>query len=147
MATFKFEGIDKYQALLNDLGAKATGCIKRAVFVGSDVVINQIRRNLEGINHKDTGSLLKSLGLQKMTDKNGFISTKVGWTAGGEDYDSKGTPNALKAAALESGVSGKNYPKTHFISRAVKAATAPANERMSKQLDHDIEAINKKYGG
>lgn len=143
MAKFEFVGIDKYQAMLGDLGKKSKGVVKRAVYVGAEEVADRIKQSLRATGHSDTGALLDSMSLDTMKDKNGYIYTKISWVG----YDSKHTPNALKAAALESGVSGKAYPKTHFISRAVKAASASANERMSKQLDHDIEAINKKYGG
>lgn len=143
MANFEFIGIDRYQAFLSDLGAKSKGVIKRAVYVGAEVVADKIRDNLESTGHRDSGDLLRSLTLTKMQTENGYIYTKISWSG----YDYKKTPNALKAAALESGVSGKNYPKTHFISNAVKWASAKANEAMGAQLDHDLEAISNKYGG
>ena len=150
MAKFEMVGLDKYQAFLSDLGKKSTGVIKRAVYVGGGEVADQIRRNLIATGHTDTGQLLKSLTTDKMQNDGGYIYTKISWTGYSEYKTKNGTrkvPNALKAAALESGVSGKAYPKTHFISRAVRAATVPASEKMSAQLDRDIENMQNKYGG
>lgn len=137
MAKFEFVGIDKYQALLGNLGAKSKGVIKRAVYVGAELLADKIKPNLRSTGHSDTGALVNSMSLDRMKDSNGYIYTKISWVG----YDEKHTPNAVKAAALESGVSGKNYPKTHFISNAVKWAVNPASDAMSKQLDADINKM------
>ena len=74
MAKFEFLGIDKYQAMLGDLGAKAEGVCKRAVYVGAEQVADQIKQNLRATGHTDTGQLIESMSLDTMK-KRAVIST------------------------------------------------------------------------
>lgn len=136
MAKFKFEGIDEYVTTLGRIGGKqAEKVIKYAVFPGAGVVADAIRANLDP-SHRDTGDLAKSISLATMRNDNGYINTKIMFA----DYDSKGVPNAIKAAALESGTS-RGQKATHFISKAIKGATDKAIAEMSKALDEKIDQI------
>lgn len=136
MAKFKFEGIDKYVDSLEKLGGKNTeSVLKYAVYPGAAVVANAIRAEIES-NHKDTGDLAASLTLTPMRNDNGFINTKVSF--GG--YDSRGVPNAVKAAALESGTS-RGQKATHFITKTVKSVSEKATDEMSKALDEKIKEL------
>lgn len=135
MAKFKFTGIEEYTASLEKIGGKnAVGVLKYAVYPGAAVVANSIRSALEG--HRDTGDLQKSLTLATMRNDDGYVNTKVAFAG----YDSKGTPNAIKAAALESGTS-RGQKATHVISHAVKGSTEKAIAEMSKALDQKIGQI------
>lgn len=139
MAKFIFDGIDKYTESLQRIGGKnAIGVLKYAVYPGAKVVADAIRQELE-IGHRKTGELARSLTLTAMQNKSGYIYTKISFTG----YDLKGTPNMIKAAALESGTS-RGQKATHFMSRTVKNVSNRAVEEMSKALD---EKIGKIMGG
>ena len=135
MAKFKFTGIEAYTDSLEKIGGKnARSVLKYAVYPGAKVVADAVRSATE--QHKDTGDLAKSLTLASMIDDNGYINTKLMFAG----YDRKGVPNAIKAAALESGTS-RGQKGTHFISHAVKAVESKAVEAMSKALDEKIGKI------
>ena len=136
MAKFKFEGLDEYVTALGRIGGKqASKIIKYAVYPGAGMVADAIRASVDP-NHIKTGDLAKSITLATMRNDNGYINTKIMFA----DYDSKGVPNAIKAAALESGTS-RGQKGTHFISHAVKAVESKAVEAMSKALDEKIGKI------
>lgn len=135
MAKFKFTGIEEYTASLEKIGGKnAVGVLKYAVYPGAAVVADSIRSALQG--HRDTGDLQDSLTLATMRNDDGYVNTKVTFAG----YDRKGTPNAIKAAALESGTS-RGQKATHAISHAVKGSTERAISEMSKALDEKIGQI------
>lgn len=137
MAKFKFEGIDKYIDSLEKIGPKgAEGIIKYAVYPGAAVVADAIRSEI-ATNHHGYGDLENSLTLSTMRNENGYINTKITFAG----YDRKGTPNAIKAAVLESGRSDNTIQATHFISKTVKSVTDRAISEMSKALDQKIEEI------
>ena len=135
MAKFKFEGIEQYTETLSRIGGKnAEGVLKYAVYPGASIVADAIRAAAE--QHRDTGELINSISLVTMRNDNGYVNTKVVFAG----YDSKGTPNAIKAAALESGTS-RGQTATHFISKAVKGAKDSAVSAMSKALDEKLGQI------
>lgn len=137
MAKFKFEGMDEYITTLGRIGGKqAEKIIKYAVYPGAGLVADAIRAAVDP-SHKKTGDLADSLTLATMRNDNGFINTKLMF----DGYDRKGVPNAIKAAALESGTSDDRQSATHFISKAVKGAQKRAIEAMSKALDEKLEQI------
>lgn len=136
MAKFKFEGMDEYITTLGRIGAKqAEKIIKYAVYPGAGLVADAIRSAIEP-EHVDSGDLASSLTLATMRNDNGYINTKIMF----DGYDSKGVPNAIKAAALESGTS-RGQRGTHFISKAVKSVESRAVEAMSNALDEKIGQI------
>lgn len=135
MAKFKFTGIEAYTESLEKIGGKnARSILKYAVYPGAGIVADAIRASANA--HKDTGDLVNSLALSTMRDDDGYVNTKIEFAG----YDRKGVPNAIKAAALESGTS-RGQKGTHFISQAVKSAQNKAVEAMSKALDEKIGQI------
>lgn len=135
MAKFKFTGIDHYTESLEKLGDRKAGVIKYAVYPGAKIVADAIRAEIES-NHMESGDLAASMALSKMQNDNGYIFTRVNFA----DYDRRGVPNAMKAAALESGTS-RGQKATHFISRTVKSVSERAIGEMSKALDEKIGQI------
>ena len=136
MAKFKFEGMDDYITTLGRIGGKqAEKILKYAVFPGAGVIADAIRANIDP-EHVETGDLASSISLVSIRNDNGYINTKIIFAG----YDSKGVPNAIKAAALESGTS-RGQKGTHFISHTVKAVQSKAVEAMSKALDEKIGQI------
>lgn len=135
MAKFQFRGIEEYTESLERIGGQnATKVLKYAVYPGASVIADAIRAAAE--RYKDTGELLSSISIAKMRNDNGYVNTKITFAG----YDQKGVPNALKAAALESGTS-RGQKATHFISKATKGATDRAINEMSKALDEKLEQI------
>lgn len=135
MAKIDFSGIDEYVSLLEKVGNKnALSSIKYAVYPGAAVVADAIRAELEANHGNGSGDLAGSLTLADMRNDEGYINTKVTFAG----YDSKGTPNALKAAALESGTS-RGQDATHFISKTVKSVKERAISEMSKALDEKLK--------
>lgn len=135
MAKFKFEGIEDYTASLEKIGGKNTEkVLKYAVYPGAAVIADEVRKSAE--QYKDTGDLLASLTLTPMRNDDGYVNTLLMFPG----YDSKGTPNPLKANALESGTS-RGQKATHFISNSVKRAKERAINEMSKALDEKIGQI------
>ena len=136
MAKFKFEGMDEYITTLGRIGGKqAEKIIKYAVYPGASLVADAIRAAADP-EHRRTGDLANSITLATMRNDDGYINTKVMFA----DYDSKGVPNAIKAAALESGTS-QGQKGTHFISHAVKRVQNKAVKAMSDALDEKIGQI------
>lgn len=136
MAKFKFEGIEEYTASLEKIGGEnAERVLKYAVYPGAGVVADALRAEIE-TNHHGYGDLEDSLGLAKMRNDSGYVNTKVVFAG----YDRKRVPNAVKAAALESGTS-RGQPATHFISKTVKSVKERAINEMSKALDQKIGQI------
>ena len=136
MAKFKFEGMDEYITTLGRIGGKqARSILKYAVYPGAGLAADAIRASLDPA-HKDTGDLARSLTLAKIIDDHGYVNTKIMFA----DYDSKGVPNAIKAAALESGTS-RGQKGTHFISHTIKSVKSSVIEAMSKALDEKIGQI------
>lgn len=135
MAKFRFEGIEQYVTTLGRIGGKqAEKVLKYAVYPGAGIIADSIRSALA--SHRDTGDLMDSLTLATMRNDNGYINTKIMF----DGYDSKGVPNAIKAAALESGTS-RGQPATHVISKAVNGSRDKAIEAMSKALDEKLGQI------
>lgn len=129
MATISFKGIDEYSKRIASLGASAEGICKYVVYDAAGIVIEAIKANTP----VDSGDLRESVALAPFRNDNGFINTKIEWAG----YDSNGTPNALKAAVLESGRSNKN--KVPFIRPAVNSARKAAEASMAAALDRELE--------
>lgn len=154
MAHISFTGIDEYFDKLNQLGDKATGLCKRAVYDGAAVVADAIRAEVQSLpttDHDETpqgvfsyekDGLLAGLGIAKMKDDGGVISTRVDFDGYNRMKSKKypnGHPNSMIARAINSGTSKR--PKNPFMSRAASKAKARANAAMSKRMDADIDEI------
>lgn len=127
------KGLEKYQARLAKLGAAADGICKAAVYEGAAIIADAVRANTPA----DTGDLRDSIGLSKMKNENGYINTKLGF----DGYDRKGVPNALKAAAIESGTS--KMKKKPFVRPTVLANADRAEARMAQVVEEMIKNTMK----
>lgn len=134
MATISFDGIDEYGKKIAALGKASEGVCKYAIYDAAGIVADAIRDNTP----VDTGNLRDSVSLSPMRDEDGFIYTKVYF--GG--YDDKGTPNMLKARAIESGTS--KLPKKPFVRPAVNRVKQAAQFSMEMNLTKKIEEIMKE---
>ena len=138
MATFKFEGIDKYQKQLSELGRHTDGIIKYAVYDAAGMVCDAIKDNCPESGDKRTqGDLKRSIGLSDFKNDDGYIYTQVMFSG----YDRKGTPLDLVARVLESGKSTKR--KHAFIRPAVDKVKRAAEFAIEKALDEKIKQYMK----
>lgn len=157
MATLHFQGIDEYAEKLSKMNNKAVGMIKRAVYDGAaavlheaiaqisalPVITNRYRATdlpLSGVTATQKAGLLAGIGLAKMTNANGFINTKLGFSGYNGVRNGKypnGQPNALIARAVNSGTSVR--VKIPFVTRTVKAAEGPAITAMAARFDADTQ--------
>ena len=103
---------DDFLKDLSRLGDKFDSVAPKILEAGGKVILSQMRTNLASVVGKDTkyesrstGALENSLGMTPpLQDRNGEWNIRVGV---GDDKDSKGVPNALKAQLLEYGKSGQ----------------------------------------
>lgn len=136
----KLNGIDELEMKLSRIGD--TELAKEVVMAGAQPVADEIRkgleRNLRG-SKNSMGDLLDSLGIAPPDiDYNGNTNTKIGF----DGYDRKGTPNVLKARAMESGTSKQK--KKPFIRPAVNRSKERAIQEMQKKLNEKIDIIFKE---
>lgn len=139
MAKIEFKGILEYEKQLNELQKKdLKKAIRYAIYPAADLVVKEIKLNVPS----KSGELEESIYLSPMQeDDNGFIYTKVGFAG----YDSNGTPNALKAAVLEHGKSGRTTGKKRFISKSVRKTKKKAEQLMETMLDKYFYEKFRKY--
>lgn len=133
MATIEFKGIEEYSKRLARLGAKAEAACKYSIYDAAGMVIEAIKE----ATPVDTGDLRDSLTLKPMVNADGYVYTKVEFSG----YDRKGTPNPLKAAAIESGRS--NMRKRPFIRPAVKRVERAAQFAMETALNEYLSKAMK----
>lgn len=156
MARIEFEGIDEYFDKLNQLGEKSKGLCKRALYDGAAVLADAVRAEVQALPTTDVNGdpqqvleyekegLLEGLGIAKMKDSEGVISTRVDFDGYNRLRSKKypnGHPNSIIARAINSGTSKR--PKNPFMTRAVKKAKAKAEAAMSARMDEDINQIMK----
>lgn len=162
MASIKIDGLEAYQKQLEALGNDITGILKRGVYDGADVVADAVRSSLSSLpvsddveairayregrpgplTSKQKAGLLRGLGLAKMQNSDGFVSTKLSF-AGYNDVKTKkfpkGQPNIMIAASIENGTSAsKRQP---FMRTAVNKVKAASKAAMEATVTSDIENI------
>ena len=139
MARMAFKAGDEYALKLSKLATGQQEIAEKAIYGATNIVANEIRKNLEGVlSSEATGELLESFGVTPIeVDKNGNWNAKIGF----DGYDSRGIPNQLKARVLESGSSKQK--KTGFIRKAVNSTKKEAQAKMAEIINQEIEKIMK----
>lgn len=158
-----FEGIEEYRQKLLTLGKQVDAIAKMAVYDGANVVTDAMRQEIHnlpevkefylyekkltpirGITKKQKAGLLKGLGLAKMDERGGMISTKVG-IAG---YNSvrtkkypKGQPNAMIARSVLRGTSYRL--RDDFTGRAVRKSRQNCEKQIETTILKEIEKRTK----
>ncbi|MBR1659249.1 MAG: HK97 gp10 family phage protein [Oscillospiraceae bacterium] len=128
MAKIEFKGIDEYSKKLAQLGVRAEGVCKYAVYDAAGLVIDAIKDACPA----DTGDLRDSIKLAHMQNQDGFIHTKIVF----EGYDRKGRPNAVKARVIERGNSHQSAKP--FVRPTVNRVRRVAEQMMGTKLDEKI---------
>ena len=136
MARITVKGLDEYREKLNQLGVRAEGVCRYAIYPGAAIAIEAVKANTP-VSYPDGGDLKNSTMLTEMKNKNGFIYTKITWNG----YDRNGTPNALKAHVLESGRS--NMEKHQFVRPAIQKVRKAVEFAMEQALMQKIDEIMK----
>lgn len=156
MAKIEFSGLDEYMQQLSTLGKSSQGLCKRALYDGAAVVADAVRAEIEalpvtevneepqGILEYERDGLLEGLGIAKMKEDDGRVSTRVDFD-GYNRLKSKaypnGHPNSMVARAINSGTSARR--KNPFMQRAIKKAREKAQQAMAARMDADINEIMK----
>lgn len=139
MAKITLKTSKEIEVKLRKLGRQSEEICKRAVYEGAGIMADQIRANLEkNLNGSETstGDLVDSLGIAHIEDKgDGLIGTKVGF----DGYDRKGTPNALKARAMESGTS--TQPARPFVRTAINQVRVKAKKAMADKIEEETKKL------
>lgn len=158
MATWKFDGLDKYVAKLNTLSNNSEFIIKRSVYDGAGYTIGEVQKALKALPVDDSAynpsgmkfsiskiqkrGLIRHSGISSMDNESGFINVKIG----ADDYNElasnrwpKGQPNIMVARSLERGTSWMK--KNPVYSKASRKAKRGAEEAMQKTLEFYINTI------
>lgn len=151
MATWKFEGIDKYIAELNRLEANTDEVIGRAVYEGAGIVADAAKAALQGIQTDDgfhrpgdmrdgptseeKQALINSFGISRMRNQDGYVNVKLGF----KGKNPSGLNNSGMARMVESGSSFMR--KQPFFTRAVNAAKKKCEDTMAQVLDEEIKKL------
>lgn len=164
MAKFTFAGMEEYNKKLRKLSAGATGTIKRAVYVAADIVADEIRKGVDGLQTSRSGDayqgwrlseairitpmqkagLQESLGLSHMRNERGYIYTKAGFSGYNgvkTTHWPKGQPNAMIARSCERGSSA--MLRQPFVAPALRRASQRAEKEMAQFLDEECEKTMK----
>ena len=150
MATMRWKGIDQYIAALQRVHGESEETVKRALYDGAGVVADAIKGGLGGIQTRDPdqwyevtapgptpqekADLISGFGLAHMQNRNGYISTKAGFSGRSE----KSTV-ATVARNVESGTSWMR--KQPVIRRAANSARGAAEAKMGQTLDDEIRKL------
>ena len=136
MAKIEFKGIEAYQkqiaALVNPKTVESM--CKYSIYDAAGMVADEIKKETP----VDSGDLRDSIALETMITRDGFTYTKIDFSG----YDRNGTPNMLKARAIESGTS--HVPKKPFVRPTVRRVTKAAEFMMDKAVNEYLSKFMKK---
>lgn len=156
MATWKFEGLDKYIEYLRRLDADSDEMIRKAVYNGAGVVADAARTAINNIQTDDStgkemrsgptseqkAGLQKGFGISRMQNDNGYINVHLGF-AGRNGRKSKkraqAEANITVARNVESGTPWMT--KQPFMRKAVNATKNKCEQVMADTLDEEIKKI------
>ena len=161
MAKLSFPGLSEYELVLSRLGEKTEEIAGKAVYEGTAIVADEIRKGIEGlpivsgfgteekplpggVTQSQKKGLLNGLGISKIRNDYGYINVKIGF----DDYNStmtkkypNGQPNALVARGVEGGTSWKQ--KHPFVRPAVSRSKKASEKAMQEALDREIAKITE----
>lgn len=124
------------------------GIGKEAVYAGAKVVADSLHSEiaeLKSVTKEEREGLLEGLGIAKIENRNGEISTSVSWSG----YNSfvtkkypKGHPNIMIARSVNRGTSWRNADP--FVRRAVRKCKEKANKAMEEVINKRLVRIAGK---
>lgn len=160
MAYIRFSGLEEYERKLSQLErAYREQIAGKAIFAGSAIVADAIKRGIEGlpvvtgygtqasplpggVTAVQKQGLKDGLGIAPMQDDRGYLNVKIGFDGYNrtktEEYPN-GQPNQLVARGVESGTSWKQ--KKPFIRPAINASRKEAEQKMAEVIDEEIQKL------
>lgn len=143
MAKVEIKMPEEFLLRLSRLGDKTDEIIPKVLEAGGEVVLNQVRANLQAVigrgtkePSRSTGELASALGLSPAKiDRSGNFNVKVGFS----EPRSDGGSNARIANVLEYGKSGQ--PAKPFLKPAKSATRAPCIEAMKQAFEEEVEKL------
>lgn len=161
MAKFQIQGLSEYAAKLSHFNKNYKEDLKVAVYMGADVVANEVKSTLKslpieegknglppyaaagekltGVSRIQKADLIDGMGLAPMKEENGYINTKLGWAGYGRIKTKKypkGVPNQMLMRSIESGTSFRQ--KNPVIRKAINKVKKQAVDVMSDSIDKSI---------
>lgn len=147
--------MDEYLQKLGNLELRAPESIGKAVYKGADIVADAVKANINNMPVEDQYSeritgiksiqkigLIKSFGIAKMRDDNGYYNVKLGFDGYNalktKEYP-QGQPNAMIARTFESGNSFTK--KIPFVAPAARATKDAAELKMAQIIDAETSKI------
>ena len=125
------KGLYQYEKLLAELGADVEKMAKYAIYPAAGEVLDA----LKAATPRDTGDLADSEILTHFRTEEGYVYTAIVF----DGYDRSGTPNSLKARAIESGTSRmKKHP---FIRPTVNSIKQRVIEKIAQGTDEYISKV------
>ena len=125
------EGLYQYEKLLAELGADTVKMAKYAIYPAAGEVLDA----LKAATPRDTGDLRDSEILTRFVTDEGQVYTAVVF----DGYDRNGTPNSLKARAIESGTS--RMKKRPFIRPTVNRIRQRVIDTIAQGTDEYISKV------
>jgi HK97 gp10 family phage protein len=143
MAKAEIQMPEDFLLALSRLGDKTDDIIPRVLAAGGEVVLKQVKGNLQGVigrgnkeENRSTGQLVGALGVSPAKiDRNGNWDVKIGFAEPRRDGES----NAKIANILEYGKS--DQPPRPFMKPAKTQSKAAAIEAMKATLEREIDAL------
>ena len=131
MAKISYDGLYQYEKLLGELGQDVEKMAKYAIYPAAGLVLEE----LKAATPRDTGDLANSEILTKFRTEEGQVYTAIVF----DGYDRDGTPNSLKARAIESGTS--RMKKRPFIRPTVNRIKQRVIDTIAHGTDEYIQNI------
>jgi hypothetical protein len=143
MAKVTFTMPDDFMDKVSRLGERTDEIIPRVLDAGGQVVLAQVRRNLESVISKgtqspsrSTGQLVSALGVSPARmDRQGNFNVKVGFA----EPRQGGTSNALVANVLEYGKHGQ--PPRPFLKQARAQSRSACIDAMKRKLEDEVRGV------
>ena len=143
MAKIEFKLPEDFLQKVSQLEEKTDEIIPRVLETGGNVVLEQVRSNLQAVvgrgtkyPSQSTGELTRNLGLSPVKmDKNGDFNVKVGFS----EPHSGGVTNAMLANILEYGKHGQ--PPKPFLKPAKSQSRVPCIEAMKRKLEEEMDNL------
>lgn len=139
MAKITMVGFDSVEVQLSRLLDR--NMIRQVVEAGARVAAEEMRNNIETARHVRTGSMRDNVkpGIYHEDFGGGYVDVYP------QDYDRRGTPNALKAFVINYGRGGKRTERTgdKFITGKLARTKQVVQEAMQAESDRILAQINK----
>jgi HK97 gp10 family phage protein len=149
LAKVEFTMPDDFLDKISRLEERTDEIVPRMLEAGGEVVLEQVRRNLQVVVGKgtklpsrSTGELVSALGLSpaKM-DRDGNFNVKIGFDEPRHDARRSGASisNAMLGSILEHGKHGQ--PPKPFLKPAKSAAKSACIDAMKKKLEDEVNGV------